>query len=212
MKKLIALLLAAVLVMSLVACGNTDTTPETTTEAPVETTEAIEGTTEDTVAAPAIEANAATEILTTIWNAVAEDSRFFAMGGDMENMVDNAPGNYGLTDVEALTATLYVPADQVANIACASSLMHGMMANNFTAGLYQLAEGTTTADFAATMKTAIGSVQWLCGMPETLLIAEIEGEFVLVVFGINDAINPFRTALETAYPGAEIITDEAIAG
>ena len=211
MKKLIALLLAAVLVMSLVACGNTDTTPETTTEAPVETTEAVEGT-EDTVAAPVIEANAATEILTTIWNAVAEDSRFFAMGGDMENMVDNAPGNYGLTDVEALGATLYVPADQVANSVCASSLMHGMLANNFTAGLYQVAEGTTTADFAAAMKAAIGSAQWMCGMPETLLIAEIEGEFVLVVFGINDAINPFRTALETAFPGAEIITDEAIAG
>ena len=212
MKKLIAMLLAAVLVMGLVACGTTDNTPATTTEAPVETTgEVIEGT-EDTVAAPAIEANAATEILTTIWNAVAEDSRFFAMGGDMENMVDNAPGNYGLTDVEAVTATLHVPAEQVANIACASSLMHGMLANNFTAGLYQVAEGTTTADFAAAMKAAIGSAQWMCGMPETLLIAEIEGEFVLVVFGINDAINPFRTALETAFPGAEIITDEAIAG
>ena len=45
MKKLIALLLAAVLVMSLVACGTTDNTPETTTEAPVETTAAATETT-----------------------------------------------------------------------------------------------------------------------------------------------------------------------
>ena len=212
MKKLIALLLAAVLVMSLVACGTTDNTPETTTEAPVETTEAIEGTTEGTVAAPAIEANAATEILSTIWNAVAEDSRFFAMGGDMENMVDNAPGNYGLTDVEALTATLHVPADQVANIACASSLMHGMMANHFTGSVAKLAEGADAAAYANAVKDAIGSARWMCGMPEKTLIAVIDGQYVFAAFGLNDNIAAFETALAEAYPEAEVVSNDAIVG
>jgi len=216
MKKLIAMLLALVLVMGLVACGNT-TAPETTPAATEDTT-AVEDTaaaTEDTAAATEEEVatpepNEATLVLTNIWNAV-EGEKFFAMGGDMNNMVNDAPGNYSLED-EGLEATLYVPADQVANLQCASSLMHGMLANNFTCGVYKMAEGADAAAFADAMKAAIGSAQWICGMPEKLVVAVIDGNYVLVAFGINDAISPFETAITTAYAEAEIKYSEAITG
>ena len=216
MKKLIAMLLALVLVMGLVACGNT-TAPETTPAATEDTTAAEDtaAATEDTAAATEEEVatpepNEATLVLTNIWNAV-EGEKFFAMGGDMNNMVNDAPGNYSLED-EGLETILYVPADQVANLQCASSLMHGMLANNFTCGVYKMAEGADAAAFADAMKAAIGSAQWICGMPEKLVVAVIDSNYVLVAFGINDAIAPFETAITTAYAEAEIKYSEAITG
>ena len=208
MKKLIALLLALVLVMGLAACGNT-TAPETTpatTEA-TEDTEPTE-TTEETVPAPT--PNEATDTLATIWDAY-EGVEFFAMGGDMNSMVDGAPGNYDLAD-EGLTATLYVPADQVSNLVCASSLMHGMLANNFTCGMYLVKDDADVKAFADAMKEAVGSAQWICGTPEKMIIATVDTQFVMVAFGLNDVITALETALTTVHPGAEILYNEPIVG
>lgn len=190
MKKLIAMLLALTCVFGLVACGGNanNETPET-----------------DPVVKPA----SALEVLEKTWAAVAEDSKFFAMGGDMENMVDNAPGAYSLTD-EGLTATLLVPADQIANIDEAASLVHGMMLNNFTFGAYHVT-GDVNA-FVEAMHTAIANNPWMCGMPEKLIIAVVGGEYVIAGFGINDAVSPFEAAFTATYPDAEMKYNEAIAG
>lgn len=223
MKKVIALLLALTLAMGLVACGTTPANP--TTEAPAETTEApaeetteapaeetTEAPVEDTTGAPveAPEANGANKVLTAIWNAVAEESKFFAVGGDFSAPVDGAPGNYSLED-EGLSTTLLLPAEQLANVDEAASLMHAMMANNFTCGVFHMAEGADAAALADAMKAAITGNQWICGMPEKLLIAVIDGEYVLACFGINDAVNPFEAAMGTAYADADVKYSEAIA-
>ena len=191
MKKLIAMLLVLTMAASLVACGNNggaQTTPTTT--------------------APAAVAESALEILETVWGSYAEDEKFFAMGGDMNNMVDNAPGAYSLED-EGLTATLLVPADQIANIDEAASLVHGMMLNNFTCGAYHVT-GDAKA-FADAMYNAISTNPWMCGQPEKLIVAVI-GEYVVALFGINDAVNPFEAKLKEAYPSANLVYNEAIAG
>ena len=218
MKKLIALLLALTLVMGLVACGNNETGNETTTT-PADTTPADTGDAPVdpnegdidiplTPDAPAA-SNGASTVLTNIWNGVAEESKFFAMGGDFNNMVDGAPGVYSLED-EGLTSTLLIPAEQIANVDEAASLVHGMMLNNFTAGMFHVTGDA--AAFADAMHTAIANNPWMCGMPEKMIIAVIDGEYVLACFGINDAVGPFETALGTAYPNAEIKYNEAIAG
>jgi len=215
MKKLIALLLALTMVMGLVACGTTGNTNETTeatnetTEATTGTTEATEGT-EGTVGAPAA-TNGAVDVLATVWNGVPEENRFFAMGGDMNNMVDNAPGVYSLED-EGMTATLLVPADQIANLDEAASLVHGMNLNNFTCGVYHIVAGGDAAAFADAMYEAISNNPWMCGFPEKMLIAVVDSEYVLVAFGINDAMTPFETSFSAAYADAEVKYNEAIAG
>jgi len=212
MKKIIALLLALTVVLSLAACGNKsaeDTTPETTT-APAETTEAPEGIIEepidDTVPAPAT--NGATDLINAIWNAVPEDKKFFAMGGDFNNMANNAAGVYSLED-EGLTSTLLIPADQIANVDEAASLVHAMNLNNFTCGAFHVTGDK--AAFADAMHNAIANNQWICGMPEKMIIAQI-GEYVLVCFGINDAIAPFEAALGSVYADATMKYNEAITG
>ena len=212
MKKIIALLLALTVVLGLAACGNDtakDTTPATT--APIETTEAPVETTEEYVEetmAPAA-TNGATDLINAIWNAIPDDNKFFAMGGDWNNVADNAAGVYGLEDQEAITATLLIPAEQIANVEEAASLLHAMMANNFTCGAFKVTGDK--AAFADAMHEAVANNRWMCGMPEKMIIAEI-GEYVLVCFGINDAINPFETALGTVYADATIKYNEAITG
>ena len=215
MKKIFALLLALTLVMGLVACGNNETGNETTTTPTNDTTVGEESTSaedgdidislDETPAA----SNGASEVLTNIWNKVPEENKFFAMGGDMNNMVNNAPGVYSLED-EGLTATLLVPAEQIANIDAAGSLVHAMMLNNFTAGAFHVTGDA--AAFAEAMYNAISTNPWMCGMPEKLIIAILDGEYVVACFGINDAVNPFETAMNVAYPDADVKYNEAITG
>ena len=192
MKKLFALLLALTMVLSLAACGNTNTTPDNTDNAAANV--------------PA----SALEILEKIWADYSEDEMFPVIGGNMESPVDGAPGNYDMAYAENMPYNLLIPADQLANITEAASMIHMMNANTFTAGVFHLAEGVAAADFAATMQSAVQNNRWMCGFPETLVIAAIGGEYVLVAFGINDAMNPFQTHLTAAYADAEVLYNEAI--
>ena len=84
-----------------------------------------------------------------------------------------------------------------------------MLANNFTCGAFKVTGDK--AAFADAMHNAVANNQWMCGMPEKMIIAEI-GDYVLVCFGINDAIAPFETALNAVYADATIKYNEAIGG
>ena len=215
MKKLIAMLLALTFVFGLAACGSEVKTPETEAveTQPVETTpaetEPAETEPAETEGTGTETAGGALDVLSSVWAAVAEDSKFFAMGGDYENPVDGAPGAYNLAD-EGLTATFLVPADQLTNIDEAATLMHAMMANNFTFGAYHVT-GDVNA-FVEAMHTAITGNRWMCGMPEKLMIVVVDGEYVIAGYGINDAVAPFETALTATYPNAEVKYNEAITG
>ena len=183
MKKIFALLLAAVMMLSMVACGE---------EKPAET----EAT---PVAASAL------EILETVWAQFGEDEKFYVMGGDFDNMVDSAPGK--VTNSDFISGNLLVPADQTANITDVAAMIHGMNANTFTCAAYAVADAKA---FATAMQTAIQGNQWMCGFPEKLLIADLGG-YVVVVFGHGDAVTPFQTKLAAAYPTTNVLVDEPIA-
>ena len=220
MKKILSLALAAVMALSLVACGgnnNETTAPETTvpaveTTAPVTETTAPEAETTapeaETTAPMTADANGATTVLQNIWNNVEE--KWAIVGGNMENSVWDAPGNYDLAS-EDLPYKLLVPADQVANLAEARSMIHMMNANTFTCAAYKLAEGADQAAFVSAMETAIKNNPWMCGFPDQLIVAEVEG-FVVIAFGVNSAIDPFVTALSAAYPAATTLVSVSLAG
>ena len=200
MKKIIAMLLALTMLVAFAGCNNT-TAPETTegTKAP-ETTAAPETTEAAAVAASAL------EILENTWNLFGEDEKFFVMGGDFENMVDGAPGAVNVAGVDFLMGNLIVPEAETANVTEAASLIHGMNANTFTCAAYAVAD---VQAFADAMKTAIQGNHWMCGFPEKLVIAEVGG-YVVVMFGHGDAVNPFLTNLQTAYPTTNVLAEEAI--
>ena len=222
MKKTLAMLLAVIMVVGLfAACGNTEDkkTEKETVEATPETTDAatdatsgatVEEETEEVTEPVVADSNASTVILENIWAQVGEDNQFFVMGGNVENYVDGAPGNYNMEYKENLPFNLLVPEAELANIDEAGFMQHAMNANNFTAGVVHYTGDVAT--FASTMQAAIQGNQWMCGFPETLIIAAIDSEYVLVSFGVNDAMDLFVPAVSAAYADAEILYNEAIAG
>ena len=209
MKKIVSLALVAVLALSLVACGTgkpAETTAPETTVVP-ETTVAPEAETQAPTAS-----TGALAVLENIWNQYGEGEKFAVIGGNMESPVDGAPGNYDMAYAENLTWNLLIPEAEIANVAEAATMIHMMNANTFTCGAVRLAEGADVEAFANTMRDAIQNNQWMCGFPENLTIAVIDGEYVLIAFGVNDAMTPFKAHLAQAYADAEILFNEAIAG
>lgn len=216
MKKMIAMLLALVMVMSLVACGNkneVEATEPVVEEPAVEATEPVVEEPTEEVAEPEVEAPAAESsaqaVFQKIWDSTGDDEKFFVMGGDSVNPVDGAPGVVDHTNVDELNYLLLVPAEQAVNIDDAAGMVHAMMLNNFRGGVFHVT-GDAKA-FADAMYEAIGSTQWMCGFPDSMLIAVIDGGYVLVAVGINDIMNPFSANVQEAYPNVEILYQEAIA-
>ena len=189
MKKFLSVVLALTMVLAMTACGG----------------KKAEGT-EPAVQAPA----SALEILETVWAKYGADEKFAIIGGDMGNPVSDAPGSYNLAD-ENISYSLLIPADQLKNVTEAASMIHMMNANTFTCGVFRLAEGVKAADFGNAMKEAVMNNQWMCGFPETLVIQNIADTYVVVAFGVNDAINPFMTYLNASYPQSVNLVKEAIA-
>lgn len=188
MKKILAFLLAAVMMLSFAACGNSEPAEGENAETEVNVASAL-------------------EIIEKVWAEFGEDEKFFAMGGDYDNMVDGAPG--AVTNADYISSVLLVPAEASSEISEAAGLVHGMNLNSFTCGAFKVADA---AAFAETMHGAIGSTQWMCGFPDKMVIATFGSEYVLVAFGVNDAINPFEEKLTAVYPEATIVYSEAITG
>lgn len=195
MKRLISLLLVLVMALSMAACSSTNNDNTTTA---------------GTTAAPVVETSAL-EILENIWNAFGEDQKFPVMGGAADAYVDGAPGSVEVANTDMLIYTLLLPESQVNQIDEAASLMHGMMLNNFTAAAYHLTEGTDVDAFTAAVHETIHNNPWICGMPEQMLIAVVHGEYVVTAFGVNAAMDPFKTNLTAVYPETQIAYSESIA-
>ena len=160
MKKILAFVLAMIMMLSLAACGNTATE------------EPSEGETEEVTVGSAL------EILETVWGQFGEDEKFFAMGGDYDNMIDNAPG--AVANADFINGVLLVPAE--AEVIEAASLVHAMNLNSFTCGAFKVADA---AAFAETMHEAIASAQWMCGFPDKWLSQPSAANMLLLLSALT---------------------------
>lgn len=188
MKKVFCLILSVLMLVPLTACGGNGGAAAK-----------LEG-----VSAPV-------DILNTVWGTYADDEKFSAMGGDYENMVNDAPGAVDVTNAETLQTLFVCPADAAAMIDGAASLIHAMNANTFTGVAYHIAEGADQAAFVSTMQTAIKGNRWLCGFPEKLVIATLAGDYVVVAYGAADIVDNFKTKLSASYDVTVISVEEALA-
>ena len=191
MKNMISLLLVLVMALSVLAgCAGT-TEP-----------------TEPVAAGPA----SALEVLENTWALFGDDEKFPIMGGDFENAVMDAPGVWGTDFLVDLSYSLQLPEAEMSKVADAATMIHMMNANTFTGAVLHLNEGEDAAAFAAAARESIMNAQWMCGFPEKLVIADLGGNYLVVVFGLNDAVDPFEAKLTEAYASANVLYSEAIAG
>ena len=185
MKKIVSLVLAALLVLSLAACGSKN---NNSGDKPATPTSAL-------------------NILETVWNTYGEDEKFAVVGGDFSeaNTREDAPGVFDLKDRALADSELGLP--ETAAVDEAASLVHMMNANTFTAAAYH-ATGDT-AELAQQLRDNIMQRQWMCGFPDKLVIATL-GNYVVSVYGDEELVNTFRDKLQAAYSDAAIAYDEMI--
>lgn len=211
MKKILAVMTAIILVLTLAACGSTDEKETAAdTNDSVQTNDATESV-KDEANAPQTTDSAALDVLNTVWAAYAEDEKFPGAGGDTseENMNIEGPGIYGLEDAEAIDATLGIPAASLEKIDGAASLVHMMNANTFTAGAYSLKNADDAETLAAELQSNIQGRQWMCGFPEKLVIMNVDG-VVVSAFGNGEIIDNFRGKVNASFATAETLVDEPI--
>ena len=192
MKKLLALLLAAVMTVSVVACGSKEGNNENNGENNAPTiTDAL-------------------EILTTVWGSYAEADLFPVAGGDAEHANWEGPAKFELTAAEELTANYGVNADLIAQIDDAATMMHAMMMNNFTFGVYHLTDASNMEAFTNTVKEDLLAKQWMCGQPEKFIVITV-GEYVVAGYGLAQLIDTFEAKLTESYSSATVVCEENIA-
>lgn len=183
MKKILAILLAAMMLLTLVGCGNNDNV-----DTPVDDDPANPPVDE----VPEEEVESCTEVFTKIWDLYTEDEKFAAMGGDMDNVVNGAPGAYSLADAENAGYTIKVPADALELVNDCATLMHMMNANTFTGAIMHVADKANVQTVCDKAKETVAAEQWMCGFPDKHLVMVIDESYVLTAFGNIDIMNTFR--------------------
>ena len=184
-RKLVAVLLA-LSVTSLVGCGQKDA-----------------GNNSNVAEEQVVDLGAPQDVLNKIWETYAEENKFAAMGGDFENPADGMAGAYNLTKTEDMEAFLGLPQDQVGNVTEAASLVHAMNANTFTGACYRLAEGVDIQAFSTAIKENLLAKQWMCGIPDKLVIYQIGDSYLITAFGNGEAVDYFKTQTTETLEGVK---------
>ena len=152
----------------------------------------------------------ASEILETVWNTYGEDEKFPIGGGDSANIVMDVPGNFDVTNVEELDATLGFPATQAEAIDEAASMMHMMNANTFTGGAYHVKDAGQVTTVTDALKENIQNRQWMCGFPDTLVIMVVEDTYIVSFFGNAEIVETFKTKVTDCYGNSSVVVEESL--
>ena len=187
MKKIASVLLVAMLALCLTACGGGKDN------------------------GGAVEIADATEILTTVWGAYAEDEMFPVGGGDSANMSMEGPAKFDVAQVEELAYMLNFPTELVDKIDDAASMVHMMNLNTFTAGAFHVADAADMSAVVDAIKDKVMNNHWMCGFPETLIIVQVGDSYVVSAYGNGELIDNFQSKLLDAYKGAaEVVVEESL--
>ena len=148
------------------------------------------------------------KILQKIWDLYPEEERFAAYGGAVEQSVADGPGDLDLSMTEELVTRYMLPQEQLQGLQEGASLVHLMNNNIFTAAVFRVKEDAQ--NFAKAWRSSIQATRWICGQPDKLILAQPESGYLLMAFGSQDAMTAFKAKLTEAYPGANILYEEAI--
>ncbi len=152
----------------------------------------------------------ALEVLNQVIEAYGEDELFSMYGGDQENAVMDGPGKFDITKTEELESVYGLAADQSSNIEDAATMVHLMNANTFTGAAYRIKEGVDMNAFADAVKSCILAKQWICGQPDTMVIINVDGRYVITAFGAAELMEDFKTNVLSALDGAQVITEAPV--
>lgn len=218
MKKIIAILLVLAMALSLCACGDTqkeennggNPTPAVSND---QNNDGEVPDATDPEVTPA-EAVSALDLLTAVWDAMPEDSKPMAFGGDYheENQVENAPGIHSIEtdeDAQSLDTNFGLPANMVSSVERVACIRHMLNANSFSCAAYEVIQpADSDTDNVQAVSTAIRdglmNRAYMCGWPEQLEIISV-GTTVVGFYGSIDIVGAFKEALMSLYGDTAVV-------
>ena len=202
MKKILALILAFAMALSLAACGDTPAENPDNTDAPsVGGEDYVDEVDRDDV--PEAEdmnpITSAASAINRVWELMPEDFKPMTFGGDYENNVENEAAPHTIEDGGAeLDSSIGYPADMIDKIDDAAALRHMMNVNSFTCGAYGLIDASDAQAVCDGIVNSLMNRSYLCGAPQVLVVIKVDN-FIINAFGAEDIINAFVTAAQEAY-------------
>ena len=231
MKKILAIILASLMLISLVACGNGNN-EETTTEAPVKNEETTLGGNEEiTTEAPAEETKSAEEMLNAVLDGFYDQVAPLFGSEEYTPSVDEVKsyysgGYYGETeDTFCVGAAKNVPLDDEMAIGALMSgtlisteniekiddaaLFFFMNSNNFTTFVYHVKNEGDVATIANDFEGAVTTNMWICGFPELYYAIQV-GDYIFAGFGLESQINAIKSVISSTYENATVVCEGII--
>lgn len=191
MKRTAMFLLAAVMSLVLAGCGDKQNASQEQGGAESQYAEAL-------------------DVMNKVIEAYSEDEMFTMYGGDQENAVMDAPGKFDISKTEELENTLGLPEELASDIEDAASVVHMMNANTFTGAAYRLKDDADMNDFADSVKSGVLAKQWICGQPDTLIVINVDGRYVITAYGEAEIIEVFKENALSVFRDAQVITETPI--
>ena len=213
MKKFLAILLAAMMLLTLVACGDNTETNAPETDAP--------GTDAPETDAPAELAYKSAEellsiILTGYNEAAAEEEQIWVNGGNIynfETLKEGGPAKFVAVEDEDYNTHLGYPVADVSKIDDAASMFHAMNPNVFNCYAVHFTDSANVEAMADTLKENISARLWDCGHPEKLYIVKVPGDYLVVVWGVTTfggVAHTFAEKIPSLIEGATILVDVSL--
>lgn len=205
MKRLTVLFFMVMMIFMLAGCGSGNGESQSGVgENPEESEENQYGESEESKYGEAL------DVLSAIRQSYKEEDMFAIYGGNQENAVMDAPGKFDISKTEEMKVNLGLPEELWDDIDDAASMVHMMNANIFTGAVYHLKDGTDSNDFADVVKTNIMATQWICGQPDTLVIIEVKGDYIITAYGEAEIMETFKNNALSALDGSQVVIEEPI--
>ena len=213
MKKILAMILAAMMLLSLVACGNdAETEIGTNNETKVETEVETEAT-----PAPELSYKSALELLNQILNGynagATEETMLYVAGGNINNFETTnmeGPAKFVALADEDYDQNLGYPAADASKIDDAASMFNMMNVNMFNCYTVHFANSGDVDSMVEAIKANILARQWICGAPEKLVIVKVPGDYLVVVWGVvqfGGIVDPFVASIANSVEGATTVVE-----
>lgn len=152
----------------------------------------------------------AVEVLRAVADAYAQDEQFAMYGGDQEHAVMDEPGTFDVNKMQEMEQVLGLPAEYASKITDAASMVHMMNGNVFTGAAYRLKSDVNQEDFAQAVKTSLTEKQWMCGQPDTMMVMDVDGTYVITAYGEAEIMDTFKTKASKVFQKAKILTEAPI--
>lgn len=205
MKRLTVLFFMVMMIFMLAGCGSGNGSSQSGMgENPEESEENQYGESEESKYGEAL------DVLSAIRQSYKEEDMFAIYGGNQENAVMDAPGKFDISKTEEMKVNLGLPEELWDDIEDAASMIHMMNANTFTGAVYHLKDGTDSNDFEDAVKTNIMATQWICGQPDTLVIIEVKGNYIITAYGEAGIMETFKNNALSALDGSQVVIEEPI--